>query len=189
MEDMLSNRIKKAGLMTNHKGGECKMNITVIVIELVIFCAVFLVLVTGMMLISPLTFVSDYPPEIQAEYYRSQHKEAAKERLTTLMIVKKVVAIIIYLFLFAWMIHIAGAKSFRQGVLLAYFYMLVWFAWDTFFIDWVLFPNIKRFRLPGTEHMDKEYRQKWFHVKVCFPVIPIAAVMGLLCAGIMVWIW
>jgi hypothetical protein len=26
-----------------------------------------------MMLISPLTFVSDYPPEIQAEYYRSQH--------------------------------------------------------------------------------------------------------------------
>jgi peptidoglycan biosynthesis protein MviN/MurJ (putative lipid II flippase) len=165
------------------------MNITVIVIELVIFCGAFLALVVGMMLISPLTFVSDYPPEIQAEYYRSQHKEATKEKLTALMIVKKVVAIIIYLFLFAWMMHIAGAETFGQGVLLAYFYMFVWFAWDTFFIDWVLFPNIKRFRLPGTEHMDKEYHQKWFHVKVCFPVIPVAAVAGLLCAGLMIWIW
>lgn len=33
------------------------------------------------------------------------------------------------------------------------------------FLDWVLFPNIKRVRLPGTEDMDKEYHQKWFHVK------------------------
>jgi peptidoglycan biosynthesis protein MviN/MurJ (putative lipid II flippase) len=165
------------------------MNSSVIVIELVIFCVAFLALVTGMMLISPLTFISDYPPEIQAEYYRSQHKEAAKEKLTALMILKKVAAIIIYLFLLAWMMHIAGAETFGQGVLLAYLYMLVWFGWDTFFIDWVLFPNIKRFRLPGTEHMDKEYHQKWFHVKVCIPVIPVAAAAGLLCAGIMVWLW
>jgi hypothetical protein len=49
------------------ENGEFKMNITVIVIELVIFCGAFLALVVGMMLISPLTFVSDYPPEIQAE--------------------------------------------------------------------------------------------------------------------------
>jgi hypothetical protein len=165
------------------------MNIPVIVMELVIMCILFLGLVMGLMLMSPLSFISDYPPEIQAEYYRSQHKEATKEKLTVLMIVKKVVAVIAYLFLFAWMMHMAGAETFRQGVLLAYLYMIVWFAWDTFFIDWVLFPNIKRFRLPGTEHMEKEYHQKWFHVKVCFPVIPVAAVAGLLCAGLMIWIF
>jgi hypothetical protein len=100
-----------------------------------------------------------------------------------------VVAILVYLFLLAWMMHLAGAKTFGEGVLLSYFYMIVWFAWDTFFLDWVLFANIKKFRLPGTEHMDKEYHQKWFHVKACLPVVPVAAVAGLLCAGIMVWIW
>ncbi len=165
------------------------MNITVIAIELIIMCALFLALVMGMLLISPLTFISDYPPEIQKEYYRSQKKEATKEKLTIIMIVKKVVAVIVYMFVFAWMMHIAGAESFGQGVLLSYFYMIVWFAWDTFFIDWVLFPNIKRLRLPGTEHMDKEYHQKWFHIKVCFPVIPIAAAAGLLSSLIMIWIW
>jgi hypothetical protein len=165
------------------------MNIPVIIVELVIMCALFLGLVMGMMLISPLSFISDYPPEIQETYYRSQHKEAVKEKITIIMIVKKTVAFIVYMFIFAWMMHIAGAETFGQGVLLVYFYMFVWFAWDTFFIDWVLFPNIKRFRLPGTEHMEKEYHQKLFHVKVCIPMIPVFAVMGLLSAGLMIWIW
>jgi hypothetical protein len=165
------------------------MNIPVIIVELVIMCALFLGLVMGMLLISPLSFVSDYPPEIQEAYYRSQHKEAVKEKLTIIMIVKKIVAIIVFMFVFAWMLHIAGAESFCQGVLLSYLYILVGFAWDTFFMDWVLFPSIKRFRLPGTEHMDKEYHQKWFHVKVCIPMIPVFAVMGLVSAGLMIWIW
>jgi hypothetical protein len=165
------------------------MKLAVIVLELAIFCAGFLALVVGMMLASPLTFVSDYPPEIQEEYYRSQHKEATKQKLNALMILKKVVAIIVYLFLLAWMMHLAGATTFVQGLLLCYLYMIVWFAWDTFFIDWVLFPRIKRFRLPGTEHMEQAYHQKWFHVKVCIPVIPIAAVAGVVSAGILVWLW
>jgi hypothetical protein len=105
------------------------------------------------------------------------------------MIVKKIVAIIVFMFVFAWMLHLAGVESFCQGVLLSYLYILVVFAWDTFFMDWVLFPNIKRFRLPGTEHMDKEYHQKWFHVKVCFPMIPVFVVMGLVSAGLTIWIW
>lgn len=165
------------------------MNTTVVIIELVVMCLAFLFLVIGMLLISPLTFISDYPPEIQAEYYRSQHKEADKEKLTAIMKVKKIVAVIAFMFLFAWMLHIAGAETFLQGLILSYVYMVILFAWDTFFLDWVLFANIKRLRLPGTEHMDKEYHQKWFHVKACIPAIPVFAVMGVLSSLIMIWIW
>ena len=60
-----------------------------------------------------------------------------------------------------------------QGLLLDYGYILELIVWDTFFIDWVLFANVKRIRLPRTENMDKEYHQKWFHVKMCFPMIPV----------------
>lgn len=35
--------------------------------------------------------------------------------------------------------------------------------YDCFFLDWVLFANVKRIRLPGTEHMDKSYHQKKYH--------------------------
>ena len=143
----------------------------------------------GMLYINPLTFISDYPPEIQEEYYRSQHKEATREKLTIIMKIKKIVAVIVFMFIFAWMLHIAGAKTFLQGVLLAYLFIFLLFAWDTFFLDWVLFANMKRIRLPGTEHMEKEYHQKWFHVKVCIPVIPVFLVMGVVSSLVMIWIW
>lgn len=160
------------------------MNVTVIVVELLI-----MFLVICLLLINPVTFISDYPPVIQEIYYKSQNKEAEKEKLTTMMIIKKVVVLIVFMFLFAWMLHLAGAKIFIQGLLLTYTYAIALFAWDTFFLDWVLFVNIKKIRLPGTEHMDKEYHQKWFHVKVCIPMIPIFAIVGVLSALIMIWIW
>lgn len=163
------------------------MNVTVIVVELLIMFLVFAFLVIGLLLINPVTFISDYPPEIQEVYYKSQNKEAEKEKLTTMMIIKKVAALIVFMFLFAWMLHLAGAKTFIQGLLLTYTYAIALIAWDTFFLDWVLFANIKRIRLPGTEHMDKEYHQKCFHVKVCIPMIPVFAVVGVLSALIMIW--
>ena len=49
-------------------------------------------------------------------------------------------------------------------------------------VEAVLFANLKRFRLPGTEHMDKAYHQKWFHLKgmlfpgIFFALVPAALV-------------
>lgn len=165
------------------------MSLSVFVIECVIFMAVFGALVFGMLLVNPLTFVSDYPPEIQEQYYTSRQKEKSRRKMTAVMAVKKGIGLIAAVFLLAWMAHRAGAASFGEGLLLAYGYMLVWAVFDTCFLDWVLFPNIRRVRLPGTEDMDREYHQKWFHVKVMLPLLPVFAIGGLLVAGIMVWIW
>lgn len=60
---------------------------------------------------------------------------------------------------------LAGADSFWTGAEFAAILFLIVGAWDTFFLDWVLFAHLKVFRLPGTEHMDKAYAQKWFRVK------------------------
>ncbi len=165
------------------------MNIQIIIIEIAVMLAIFTALTLGLLLINPLTFISDYPPEIQERYYKTQNKTADKQRLTVLMKVKKLLAVIAFVFLFAWMLHIAGAKSFYEGVLLSYLYMLCLFVWDTFFLDWVLFANIKCIRLPGTEHMEKEYHQKWFHIKVCLPIVPFAILMGLLSSVLMLCFW
>lgn len=156
------------------------MNVQVIIIELIVFLLIFSFLAFGMLMISPLTFISDYPPEIQEVYYKTQHMEAKKEKFTIIMKIKKIIALLVFLCVFVWMIKSAGAKTFLQGASLTYLYMFVIFVWDTFFLDWVLFANIKRIRLPGTEHMEKEYHQKWFHVKVCFPMISITLLMGVI---------
>ncbi|MDO4620905.1 MAG: hypothetical protein Q4B09_09830 [Lachnospiraceae bacterium] len=165
------------------------MNIEVYIIECIIMCIIFGVFVFGMLFMNPVSFISDYPPEIQARYFETQEKEYKKEKLTAVMMVKKIIALIVFVFVFAWMAHIAGADNFVSALSMTYGYMVIIVAFDTFFLDWVLFANIKKIRLPGTEDMEKEYHQKWFHVKACFPMIPVFVVGGLLIAGIMVWIW
>lgn len=92
------------------------MSISVYIIECVIMMAVFGCVVFGMLYISPLTFISDYPPEIQDEYYRSQHKEKVKKTLSKIMVIKKAATLILMMFLFAWMAHKAGAETFVQGL-------------------------------------------------------------------------
>ncbi len=142
-----------------------------------------------MLFINPVSFISDYPPEIQVRYYETQGKEQRKEKLTIVMIIKKIIALIVFAFVFAWMSHIAGADNFVSALCMTYGYMAVIWAFDTFFLDWVLFANIQKIRLPGTEDMEMEYHQKWFHVKACLPMIPVFILGGLSIAGIMVLIW
>lgn len=161
------------------------MIVSVYITECVCICLVFGVLVFGVQMLNPLAFVSDYPPQIQQVYYESQHKQETKKSITKRTIAKKVCALIILLFLFAWMAHKAGAQTFVQGIGFGYGYMIVLIAFDTFFLDWVLFANVKRIRLPGTEHMDKEYRQKAFHVKAVLPMLPLFALCGLAVSGLM----
>ncbi len=66
------------------------MNIVVILIEIAIMLASFTVLVSEILLINLLTFINDYPPKIQAEYYRSQCKERPKKEITQTDACKKV---------------------------------------------------------------------------------------------------
>lgn len=165
------------------------MNWMVYGIELLVLIVCFTVMITIPITISPVSFVSDYPPEIQAEYYRSQRLEKKKESITKAMTVKKAAFLLIALFVCAWMARMAGADSFLQGTLLAFSYVVVIAAFDTFILDWLFFPRIKRWRLPGTEHMDREYRQKWFHLKGVLVLLPLGAVFAAIAGAVMVWIF
>ena len=83
----------------------------------------------------------------------------------------------------------AGARTFWEGLIVIYGYIIILAMFDTFFLDWILFANVKRIRLPGTDDMEKEYHQKWFHVKVLLPMIPVFAVGGIIISFLMVWLW
>jgi hypothetical protein len=48
----------------------------------------------------------------------------------------------------------------------------------------VLFANIKRIRLPGTEHMDNAYHQKLYHVRQSTIGMALGLIPCLLCGGI-----
>lgn len=157
--------------------------------ELLVMIVCFTLMVTIPITINPVSFISDFPPEIQEAYYRSQNVEKKKEALKKVMIVKKAAVLIAALFLCAWMAHIAGARTFWQGTLLVFSYVAVIAAFDTFILDWIFFARVKRWRLPGTEHMEREYRQKWFHLKGVLTVTPLGVVFAVVAGAVMMWIF
>lgn len=36
--------------------------------------------------------------------------------------------------------------------------------------------------------MDKKYAQKWFHIKACFPMVPVFLVFAVIAGLIVMWI-
>ena len=160
------------------------MNPLILIIECIAIAIPFTIMVVVLLNRDPVNMITDYPPEIVEEYYRSQGVEEKRTKLTAKNYIAKVIFMIAALAVMALLSYLAGARSFLDGAIAACIYALWIFAYDTFFIDWVLFARIKRWRLPGTEHMDKEYAQKWFHVKACIPMVPVflavAALNGLI---------
>ncbi|MBR1691872.1 MAG: hypothetical protein IJ711_03740 [Lachnospiraceae bacterium] len=162
------------------------MSVTVILIEMLVFSALFTTMCFATTGGNHTVQVDNYPPEIQEEYFKT-HERIKAEPLSGRAVLKKAIAILVFAAVLVFMAMLAGARNFLQGFLFA-FGMMIWIgAFDTFFIDWVLFANMKRFRLEGTEHMDKEYHQKWFHLKgMLFPGIIFALIPAVLVGLVMI---
>jgi hypothetical protein len=161
----------------------------VIVLEAIVFAGIFtaIVLPSGLSdkKYSP-SSIHNYPPDIQEEYFKTHERIDVSSTSKKVIFTKSLGVTIFCVILFVSAL-LAGAHTFLQGFLLS-FGLMIWIGlYDTLFIDWVLFANIKAFRLEGTEHMDRAYHQKWFHLKgilfpgVVFGTIP-ALIVGLLIA-------
>ena len=167
------------------------MSITVILVEMVVFAALFTVSVLaayrGDKKYSPAS-IHNYPPDIQEEYFKT-HERVDVSYQSKSVVAAKGFGVLLFAAILLACALVAGAKTFWQGFAVA-FGLMVWIGvYDTCFLDWVLFANLPMFRLEGTEHMDEAYHQKWFHLKgmlfpgIVFALIP-AVLVGLLVMAI-----
>ncbi len=156
------------------------MNWTMIFIETAGYIVLFTAIVMIPALKNPVSGIHNYPPEIQEEYFKT-HERIPTAPLSKRTVLVKFLGILIFAVLLTGGALLAGADSFAEGFWYSVLLFAVVGAYDTIFIDWVLFAKLKVFRLPGTEHMDKEYTQKWFHVKkMLFPGSLYAVILGLI---------
>ena len=159
------------------------MNWLTILIEMAVFLALFTALVMLPAIKNPAAGIHNYPPEIQEEYFKT-HPRIETAPLSKRTVLIKSAGIVLFAIVLTGGALLAGADSFGGGFCFAVLLFVVVGAYDTFFLDWVLFPRLSIFRLPGTEHMDREYAQKWFHVKgMLFPGSLFALILGLLAGG------
>ena len=118
------------------------MSVLTIIIECLILAIPFSIMVTVLLNKDPVNMITDYPPEIQAEYYRSQGLEAKKEKLTAKNYIAKAIFMVVALAVVVGFAYLAGARSFLDGFIAAICYCLALFAFDTFIIDWIFFPRV-----------------------------------------------
>ncbi len=149
------------------------MNLWILLIETVIITMIFNLVIFIPLCKNPVWWIHDYPKDIQEEYFKT-HERIPAEPLSKTAIIKKGIFLFLIIakkgiFLFFGIIVLVGlmslaqAKTFLEGFLGSFFIWFIINVWDCFFMDWILFANIKVIRLPGTEHMDKEYHQKKYH--------------------------
>lgn len=159
------------------------MNWTMIFIETAVYIVLFTAIVMIPALKNPVLGIHNYPPEIQEEYFKT-HEHIPTAPLSKRTVLVKSMGILVFSMMLTGGALLAGADSFADGFCYSVLLSALVGAYDTIFIDWVLFAKLKVFRLPGTEHMDREYAQKWFHVKVIlFPGILYAVILGLIVGG------
>ena len=138
------------------------MNWTVIIIETLAMTAAFTAMILIPLVKNPVWWIHDYPKDIQEEYFKS-HERVPADFFSPTVLLKKGLAILVVLAALVGLLWLAGVKGFWQAFAVGYGMWLFIDWYDCFFLDWVLFANMKAVRLPGTEHMDKAYHQKRYH--------------------------
>ena len=138
------------------------MNWMIIICETVIMTIAFTAMVLIPLVKNPVWWIHDYPKDIQEEYFKT-HERVPSEFFSKSVLLKKGCALLVALLLMLALMKLAGAYGFWSALALSYGIWLFIDWYDCFFLDWVLFANMKAVRLPGTEHMDKAYHQKRYH--------------------------
>lgn len=159
----------------------------ILFIECIIGCILFGVGIVGSVLINKEFWLQEYDPSVQKRYLslHPEYRPVDATSSTVSIITKKIIACLLFIFILAVMVYIAGARNFTYGFIYCYTIWLVvdWF--DALVIDIVILANWKRARLPGTEDMDKEYKSnKRKSIIDAFLGMAIGIVIAIIVAGI-----
>ena len=164
------------------------MNYTVIIIEAIVLTLAFTAMILIPLVKNPVWWIADYPEDIQEEYFKT-HERIPTKFFSATVLLKKGMALLVALALLLVVVKLAGSYDFWSAFLLSYGLWLFIDWYDCFFRDWVLFANMKKVRLPGTEHMDKAYHQKKYRFIQSLWGMLIGLIPCLVGAGIYAWLF
>ena len=139
----------------------------IIVIESVVLCIVFTVMVY-LMSREPIKTLYNYPPKIQE---RVQSLDEYKDKIPTQenKVVAKVFASVIFLIIICLILrYINGYTTFIESFKYGFLLWTVVNLYDVIALDIIWFCHDKQFVFKGTEDMVDEYHNYWFHIKGFF---------------------
>ncbi len=139
----------------------------ILVIESVILCAIFTLMVY-IMSREPIKTLYNYPPKIQE---RVKSLDEYKDKIPTKKnkVAAKVVASILFLIILCLILrYVNGYTTFVESFGYGFLLWTVVNLYDAIVLDIIWFCHDKHFVFKGTEDMVDEYHNYWFHIKGFF---------------------
>lgn len=154
----------------------------ILLIECIVFSILFSLMIFIPLYKNPVGQIMSYPKEIRRRVeslpqYKNSIKKKEKKHLSI-----KIISIFIFALVLAIVAYFSGAKTFEEvfkHVFILFFFVNLY---DLFIMDLLIFRNVKVFRIPGTEDMDKEYKNPTHHIRGAFIGTAIGLVVALLSA-------
>lgn len=156
----------------------------ILFVECVISCAVFTLIILPSLYKDPIKHIMSYPKEIRDRVenlpqYKDVIKVEEKRHLSV-----KLIAVLIFAIVLAVVAYYSGAKNFKSAYIHVFILFFVVNIYDMIVLDIGLFCHSKRTRIPGTEDMDKEYKNPWHHIRGAVIGIVIGTIVALLSGAI-----
>lgn len=156
----------------------------ILFVECVISCAVFTLIILPTLYKDPIKHIMSYPKEIRDRVenlpqYKDVIKVEEKRHLSV-----KLIAVLIFAIVLAVVAYYSGAKNFKSAYIHVFILFFVVNIYDMIVLDIGLFCHSKRTRIPGTEDMDKEYKNPWHHIRGAVIGIIIGTIVALLSGAI-----
>ena len=137
----------------------------ILFIECIIACVWFTLIILPAQYKDPIKLIMSYPPEIIKRVEElPQYKDKIKQREKS-HIAKKIGGLIFFVILLSGVAYFSGCIGFIDSFFHVFMLFFAINMYDLIVLDLGIFCHSKKLRIPGTEDMEKEYKNPWFHIR------------------------
>lgn len=156
----------------------------ILFIECIVCCALFTLMILPPIYKDQLNMIMSYPPAIikrveQLPQYQGKIKQRERAHIA-----KKIFGIGLFVAVLAAVAYFSGCRDFASAFVHVFVIFFVVNIYDLLVLDIGIFCHSKKLRIPGTEDMDKEYKDYFFHVKGAIKGTVIGLFVALMAGGL-----
>lgn len=154
----------------------------ILLIECIIFSILFSLMIFIPLYKDPVKQIMSYPVKIRRRVeslpqYKDTIQHTKRKHLSI-----KIISVFIFALILSIIAYLSGAKTFLdvfKHVFILFFFVNLY---DLFVMDLLIFRHVKAFRIPGSEDMDKEYKECWHHIRGAFIGTGLGMIVAMLSA-------
>lgn len=156
----------------------------VLLLQCVVCCLLFTLIILPAQYRDPLKMIMSYPPAVirrveELPQYRDSIRQREKAHIG-----KKLGGLIFFVILLAAVAWFSGCRNFAAAFRHVFILFAAVNAYDLIVLDWGVFCHSRKLRIPGTEDMDEAYTDYLFHVRGFAVGLALGCVVALLSGGV-----